>query len=254
MTDRGTRLMRFSLRVFLVVIVLLAVVLGLGSLRIRKQRQFVSTLQQMGGYVEYAHEVPPDMLVDVGGELSAPEPPGPVWLRNLIGDELFFSVRSVHLPTDASDDDVTSLKPLDTVEELWARSQGVSDDGLAMLAKYKRVRRLDLEGAMVTDRGVKHLLGLPNLESLDLSETQITDEALATLGTLKQLRHLDLSLTTVTDEGLSHLTNLSNLESLRLNGTYATDEKLKALRSLMPAAEILCVTPIFSDGKRYPPE
>jgi hypothetical protein len=49
------------------------------------------------------------------------------------------------------------------------------------LAELKRLERLSLVGANLTDAGIRHLAGLPNLESLDLRRTKASAAGIAEL-------------------------------------------------------------------------
>ena len=49
------------------------------------------------------------------------------------------------------------------------------------LAELKRLKRLSLVGAGLTDAGIRHLEGLTNLESLDLRKTKATKEGIERL-------------------------------------------------------------------------
>ncbi len=77
---------------------------------------------------------------------------------------------------------------------------------------------LNLDGAKITDAGLKHLERLPSLRVLTLSDTQVSDAGLEHLKCLADLRLLDLRGTDVTDAGLQHLRGLPELSTLRLTG------------------------------------
>jgi hypothetical protein len=74
--QRKRRWLQFSLRTLLVAVTLLAVWLGLWTDRARRQRVAVQRVRELGGDIRYDYEN------QKGGQ-----PPGPEWLRRLLGDE-----------------------------------------------------------------------------------------------------------------------------------------------------------------------
>ncbi len=75
---------------------------------------------------------------------------------------------------------------------------GISDAGLALLAKMPNLQRLHLERTAVGDAGIAHLASLNHLEYLDLYDTKVTDAGLETLQTLPRLKEVYLWETQVT--------------------------------------------------------
>src|SRR5262245_48745990 len=75
------RWLRFSLRGVLVAIAVIAVLLWIPIQRARNQKRAVEAIQRLGGSVEYDYRAQ-----------DLKEPPGPVWLRRLLGDDFFQSV------------------------------------------------------------------------------------------------------------------------------------------------------------------
>ncbi|MBN1974168.1 MAG: hypothetical protein JW787_11050 [Sedimentisphaerales bacterium] len=150
------------------------------------------------------------------------------------------------------------------------RSENITDDGIAALAKLKSLKKLDIGSSKVTDTGLSYLQACKNLDYLTLPPQGISDVGLTYLGQLSNLKHLDVSrvhfvdpkmdsgyytdngvaelskcklleeLTIgsigMTDEGMSHIAELTNLKWLGLFGcsnvTNKGIEKLKTLKSL----------------------
>jgi Leucine-rich repeat (LRR) protein len=109
----------------------------------------------------------------------------------------------------------------------------VTDELLAHLKHFPRLRRLGLPGAVfVTDRGLQHLEGLTELTSLNLNGTAVGDAGLAHLRGLTRLTWLDLTDTQVTDAGLEHVGKLTKLKTLLLLNAKVTDEGLRHLKGL----------------------
>jgi Leucine-rich repeat (LRR) protein len=101
----------------------------------------------------------------------------------------------------------------------------VDDNCLAALVPMKHLRRLELCGTAVTDRGIEFLLRLPALKSLGLVDTRITLKGLAKLKSLK-LEELTLS----SQFSPRELKKIGPLSASTTFETHATkiDEDLKA--------------------------
>ena len=115
-------------------------------------------------------------------------------------------------------------------------SAGLSADGqmtdamLADLSRIETLAALGLSGCKgVTDDGIAHLARLPGLQHLDLSGTGITDAGLQVLRHLPRLRTISLAWTRVTDEGIGALADCHELEHVNLSATAAGDGALRAL-------------------------
>lgn len=83
------RWLQFSLRGFFVLLTALAVWLGVMVNRAREQREAVKAIEALGASVGYDwQDVPLDPAdpFRIDGPLT---PPGPAWLRRLVGDEFF---------------------------------------------------------------------------------------------------------------------------------------------------------------------
>src|SRR5262245_45772336 len=101
------RLFRFSLLTFLAFVTTAAVSLGVWTYRAKRQREDVAAiLMRPEGYVFYWHQLHSDGTVDDSAV------PGPIWLRQLIGDDYFQSVRSIcfHPSNDADMSHVADLR------------------------------------------------------------------------------------------------------------------------------------------------
>jgi outer membrane protein assembly factor BamB len=132
---------------------------------------------------------------------------------------------------------------------------GVTDDGLASLARASRLRALSLAGTGVTELGLVRLAALPRLRGLDLEGCEgITDQACEVLGGFRVLRVLLLRKTgferqRITDAGLRKLEGLNELECLDLYGNQVSDSGLPALSGLQALRHLdLSLTAITDSG------
>jgi internalin A len=177
------------------------------------------------------------------------EPPGPAWLRRLLGDDFFVNVVSVWVGTDA---EMEYLKHLDHLDVLLIGDPSVAlngqgyvapnpeatDAGMANLKTLTRLRRLAILGTKVTDAGLKNLVELKQLQTLNLTGIRVTDGGLESLKSLNQLRALHLGISTITDAGLEHLKGLQQLRYLDVSHTAVTDDGVQKLQQALPNCEI----------------
>ncbi len=98
---------RHSLRALLVLVLLSSVGIAWLAIKVqqaRRQRQAADALQSLGGFVLYDYE--PD------GAAQVVEPPGPAWLRELLGQYFFTRVARVNLElADVGDAQLEYLRP-----------------------------------------------------------------------------------------------------------------------------------------------
>jgi len=254
---RKRRWFQFSLRTLLVFTVVVAIVCGWIGSKIekkRRERQAVKALTMVGGLVFY------DFQFDRSGELIAgAEPPGPRWLRKLLGNDFFTNVVGVGLSTPAdmrhladfdglrginaygipiSDADLEGVKGLRNLRSINLSLTNVTDGGIQKLAFFSELEDLTLGGTHVTDGGLEHLKGVSQLKILNLNDTRITDRGLESLTTLSRLEELTLSQTKVTDSGLAKLKALSQLKTLNVWHTQATDAGVEKLQEALPNCKI----------------
>lgn len=105
-------------------------------------------------------------------------------------------------------------------------AEQITDEGLAAIKGWKRLRRLNVRGTRITDSTLEHAASVPTLEALDVGYAQVTDVGLDHLASLTNLRELSLGGNKVTDAGLQSLRYLSALTRLDLAGLQRTDSGL----------------------------
>ena len=230
---RKRRWLAYSMKTFLLLLTGFAIWLGLLVHRVNNQKEAVQWEREHGGSVRY------DFQYDEYDEFylkKGAEPPGPDWLRELIGIDYFADVLRVdfvgvevndltplaslnqlqHLDIAATQ--VTDLEPLRELTELqtlWLIKTSVSD--LGPLRELTQLRGLFLRNTRVSDLGP--LRELTQMRSLGLSNTPVSD--LEPLRNLTQLQELDLRETQVSD--LNPLSQLTQLQNIILWGTPVSD-------------------------------
>lgn len=106
--------------------------------RARDQERAVKAIEAVGGEVQYDYQSAfPNPI------MPRPSPPGPKWLRDLIGVHYFDSVARVALT-----------------------GPGVNDESLRAINRLPDLKGFLLAGTKTADAGLMHLEGLTNLEVL----------------------------------------------------------------------------------------
>jgi hypothetical protein len=204
---RNARWFQFRLATLLLLITVFGVWLGIRVNRANRQRAAVAAITGRKGLVKY------DYQRDLDPKTAEPQPPGPKWLRALIGDAYFCDVASVDFATD-----------------YWGRRKElglskVDDEGLACLELIPQVTVLELgNNRAITDAGLVHLKSLKNLRSVYLYRSRVVGPGFIHFDGMHDLQVLKLSETPLTDEGLTHIGRLHSLTALDLDNTQITDE------------------------------
>ncbi|NJL71618.1 MAG: hypothetical protein HC888_08360 [Candidatus Competibacteraceae bacterium] len=103
---------------------------------------------------------------------------------------------------------------------------------LSQLLHLKGLRRLELEGAELSDSQIVPLKGLINLESLSLPMNTIDGTCFSQMQSLSKLRELDLSLNKISPEGFRAISRFKSLEVLYLDKSGVNDAALEHLTTL----------------------
>jgi len=129
--------------------------------------------------------------------------------------------------TRISDRGLLHLKPLTNLTDVnLYYAESVTDQGLAVLRSWKKLKRLNLRGTKITDSTLQLLNGLTALESLDIGFAQVTDSGLSQLSALSQLKNFSLGGNKLTDAGLQALRLMPLITDLDLSGAQRTDSGL----------------------------
>jgi hypothetical protein len=174
--------LRFSLRTLLLVVTVASVWLGYQADRVTKQRHAVAAILAAGGRVTYTHKTV------LGGRSYSTLP---AHLR-LLDDDWFFSVEGVTLYGPGCNDEVLAhVADLPSITKLalwawavapidgpvakdgqgylqWLPRDGVTDDGIAVLASLPNLEHVSFLGNRITDKGLEHLRKCPRLTSVQI--------------------------------------------------------------------------------------
>jgi Leucine-rich repeat (LRR) protein len=132
--------------------------------------------------------------------------------------------------TRISDRGLRALKTAPAIEDLNLYfAEQVGDEGAAILRNWKRLKRLNLRGAKITDSTLEVLAGIATIEWLDIGWAQVTDTGLDHLSSLANLRSLTMGGNKLTDNALQFLRQMPQIEYLDIGGTQRTDSGLWTL-------------------------
>lgn len=102
----------------------------------------------------------------------------------------------------------------------------VTDEGIAAIKDWKKLRILNLHGTKISDTGLEHIAGISTLESLNVGSTLMTDVGLERLITLPNLKELTMGGNELGDAGLQALRQMPGLTYLDLSGRQGTDKNV----------------------------
>ena len=131
----------------------------------------------------------------------------------------------------------------------------LTDEALAYVRKFPRLKVLSLKNTQVTDEGLANLRGNQSLEELHLWDASaMTDAGAAHVATLPNLKCLCLTKSKLTDEALRHFSKLPRIEYLLLQQNRFTDKGLAHLKDMVQLKDLsvgLGQTDITDDGMRH---
>jgi internalin A len=105
--------------------------------------------------------------------------------------------------TRITDHGLQQLKNAAGIEDLnLYYAEQVTDEGMAAVRGWKKLKRLNLRGTKITDTTLEHIANVTTLEALDVGFAQITDVGLDRLSGLSHLKELVIGGNKLTDAGL----------------------------------------------------
>ena len=141
---------------------------------------------------------------------------------------------------------IEALRPLKKLRRLDLKHAKITDAGMRTLAEFKELRELNLADTKVTDRGIRELAKLTNLERLDLSRTFSTGAELEAFKHLERLDHADAPFGEAGGKGLESLQKLTHLNLARTPLATASFRAIAGLPSLVSLD--LTKTPITDES------
>ena len=170
---------QFSIRSLLLLTVVVAVLSSWFTVRMRearRQRETVEAIHKLGA-IGYDYQSDSSMR-----PIPYANPPGPAWMRNLLGDDWFDSVSAVLIVgSQVTDIDLENLKGLNHLKYLTLHETTITDAGLENLTGLQQLQNLQISGSNITDAGLKQLERLKQLKAIYLIYTHVTDAGVAKL-------------------------------------------------------------------------
>ena len=132
--------------------------------------------------------------------------------------------------THITDQGMQELKGLSGIVELNLYfAEYVTDEGLAAIKAWKKLRRLNVHGTKVSDTSLEHISAITTLESVNVGSAMLTDVGLERLTTLPNLKELTMGGNELGDAGLQALRQIPTLTYLDLSGRQGTDSNVWAI-------------------------
>ena len=129
--------------------------------------------------------------------------------------------------THITDQGMQEIRGLSGVTDLnLYYAEYVTDEGVAAIKDWKKLRRLNLHGTKVSDTALEHIAGITPLESLNVGSTLMTDVGLERLTVLPNLKELTMGGNELGDAGLQALRQMPGLTYLDLSGRQGTDKNV----------------------------
>lgn len=129
--------------------------------------------------------------------------------------------------TRITDQGMQELRGLANLTDLNLRwCEYVTDEGIAALKTWKKLKRLVLHGTKASDTSLEHISGITTLETLDVGSVMLTDVGLERLTSLTNLKALTIGGNELGDAGLQALRQMPGLTYLDLSGRQGTDSNV----------------------------
>lgn len=265
------RLGRFRLRTLLIAMTVCCVWAGIASNRANRQQRAVDAFMQRGVAINYSYQERPDPDPAVTFGVSYRhdvEPPGPKWLRRIIGNKYFVTPVSLRVSNAAviaegawprigdlrhlqrlmvsdlrlTNRELASLRRLPSLRLLTVGKDSISpaegSPDFEFLSRMKQLEVFSIGVPQFGDVQMKWLAQCPKLTQVFLYGTSIGDNGLAALAGLNDLEMLGIARTPITDAGLVHLSKLPRLAYVSLNETHVSDAGLKQLAAIRTLTEV----------------
>ena len=128
-----------------------------------------------------------------------------------------FQLREQEGYFDASslEDEELNQVPEDTIC-LSLENSKITDVGIMLLPKLRKLKCIDLDSTLITDDGLKKICEFKSLEEVWIEDTSITDRGFKLLSSLPNLKYVSFWGVTVSDEAFNHV--IAALPELKYEG------------------------------------
>ncbi|MEX2113226.1 MAG: hypothetical protein WD845_08580 [Pirellulales bacterium] len=192
-SNRGRKWLSLALRAVAVVAAGVLLAIAWRANHVWHQRAIVDHVATLDAHVVYDY-----------GRAGIDHPPGPSWLRQLLGDDFLADVVGIEVSIPASDETLAAISALPHLKFLVLR-EGLDDAAMALLLDARELEQLQFASPLVTDAGLSQLARLKHLTRLSIGAPQVTDNGLLLLESLPNLSYVELIATGVTESGAGRL-------------------------------------------------
>lgn len=229
------RFARFSLRVLLFAVTVLAVWMAAWSRRARIERAARDIVSEAEGWFVCEHQIEDSWK----GARDAPVP-APRFLVENMGAEYFTRIVRVHgLYRRLSDAHLETLSRLGRLKSVDSNREWMGSFIGALSLQHGDFSQTPI----ITDRGLESLSRCRSLESLVLFNTAATDAGIGHLTRLPRLRYLYVASDQITDSSIPHIARMERLEQFWASCTSITRHGANRLRRLAPNCEVIVDSP-----------
>jgi hypothetical protein len=232
------RWFRFSLKTLLVLFTFFCAWLGMLTSNASRQKRAVEAIQRSGGEFHYDYQKVPSRSGSGTAYSPRLSPPGPKWLRRILGDHYFITPVYLNISKQPGirDDCFAHLRALPRIERAFFYQAPFQDRDVVHLKHLTNLKSLTFNAGSLSGpnapRQFEFLQYLPQLESLSLIDSNFGDADAEHLKGATKLKTLFIYGSEIGDDGLAQLQHLKNLEYIGLGGTNVTDRGIAYLNAL----------------------
>jgi hypothetical protein len=161
--------------------------------------------------------------------------------RRFIGQQPYLE----HIDADRADLNDDWLLELPAMDRLTFLSlddtEGITDRGIAEIAKHRNIENLFLSYTKLSDEGLKKIQSIKTMRRLWMEGTQITDASMEGFRQMPSIAEIGVAYTAVSNEGLMRLVDISTLKKVGIKGCdNITADAVKRFQAQRP--EVLVET------------
>lgn len=137
---------------------------------------------------------------------------------------------------DLNDEWLMNLAPMDRLKFLSVdEMEGVTDAGIAHIAKHRNLESLFISYTQLTDEGLAKIQTIKTLKRVWMEGTKITDASMEGFRQIPNIAEIGIAYTGITNEGLMRLSDISSLRKVGIKGCeQITVDTIRRFQNLRP--------------------